>query len=49
MVLYLVTSIQYRINAVKAGKTPKYLTPFAGNIKEDLHLSFLKGIIISGL
>ncbi|MCC2607880.1 transposase [Planctobacterium marinum] len=30
------TSIQYRINAAKAGKTPKYLTPFAGNIKEGM-------------
>lgn len=29
------TSIQYRINAAKAGKSPKYLTPFAGNIKKD--------------
>lgn len=31
------TSIQYRINAAKTGKKPKYLMPFAGNIKEDMH------------
>jgi REP element-mobilizing transposase RayT len=29
------TSIQYRINAAKAGKTPKYLLRFAGNAKQN--------------
>ncbi|BDX06438.1 transposase [Planctobacterium marinum] len=30
------TSIQYRINAAKAGKSPKFLMPFAGNIKANM-------------
>ena len=30
------TSIQYRINAVKVGKNPKYLTPLVGNFNDDM-------------
>ena len=30
------TSIQYRINAAKAGKIPKRLMPFAGNPRKDM-------------
>ena len=30
------TSIQYRINAAKAGKSPKRLMPFAGNPRQDM-------------
>ena len=30
------TSIQYRINAAKSGKTPKRLMPFAGNLRADM-------------
>lgn len=30
------TSIQYRINAAKVGKTPKRLMPFAGNPRQDM-------------
>ena len=30
------TSIQYRINAAKAGKSPKRLMPFAGNPRQDI-------------
>ena len=30
------TSIQYRINAAKAGKTPKNLMPFAGNVRAEM-------------
>ena len=33
------TSIQYRINAAKAGKNPKYLTPLVGNFREEVHHS----------
>ncbi|MCC2607396.1 transposase [Planctobacterium marinum] len=29
------TSIQYRINAARAGKTPQYLTPFVGSHNDD--------------
>lgn len=49
------TSIQYRINAAKTGKTPEYPLPFAGNIKEDMphglpfHLSdYLELVDITG-
>ncbi|BDX08403.1 hypothetical protein MACH26_39240 [Planctobacterium marinum] len=30
------TSIQYRINATKAGKSPQFLIPFAGNNRENM-------------
>ena len=30
------TSIQYRINAAKAGKTPQKLMPFAGNVRTEM-------------
>jgi len=30
------TSIQYRINIAKADKNPKYLTPLAGNFKDEI-------------
>ena len=30
------TSIKYRINAARVGKTPKRLMPFAGNLKQEM-------------